>query len=54
MTVAGYLLDTNVVSESSKPRPAPRVSRWLDEVDEGLVFLSVVTVAEIRPWSGGS
>lgn len=48
MIAVGYLLDTNVVSESIKPLPEPRVSRWLDEVDEGLVFLSVATVAEIQ------
>ena len=43
-----YLLDTNVVSEWVKPRPEPRVVGWLAGVDEDLVFLSVVTVAEIR------
>lgn len=48
MTAAGYLLDTNVVSESIKPRPDARVVRWLAGVDEGQVFLSVATVAEIR------
>lgn len=43
-----YLLDTNVVSEWTKPRPDPGVIRWLHEVDEDRVFLSVITVAEIR------
>ena len=43
-----YLLDTNVVSEWVKPRPEPRVVGWLAGVDEDRVFLSVVTVAEIR------
>ena len=43
-----YLLDTNVVSEWVKPRPEPRVVGWLAAVDEDRVFLSVVTVAEIR------
>jgi toxin FitB len=43
-----YLLDTNVVSEGTRPRPDPRVVEWLAEVDEDRVFLSVVTLAEIR------
>ena len=43
-----HLLDTNVVSEWTKPRPNPGVIQWLSEVDEDRVFLSVVSVAEIR------
>jgi predicted nucleic acid-binding protein len=43
-----FLLDTNVVSEWVKPRPEPRVIRWLEEVDEDRVFLSVVTLGELR------
>lgn len=43
-----FLLDTNVVSEWVKPRPDPHVVAWLDDVDEDRVFLSVVTLAELR------
>jgi len=43
-----YLLDTNVVSEWVKPRPDPGVIAWLAEVDEDRVFLSVITLAELR------
>ena len=43
-----FLLDTNVVSEWAKPRPDPGVVAWLGEVDEDRVFLSVVTLAELR------
>lgn len=43
-----FLLDTNVVSEWSKPRPDPAVVRWLDAVDEDRVYLSVVTLGELR------
>lgn len=43
-----FLLDTNVVSEWVKPRPEPRVAAWLAEVDEDRVFLSVVTLGELR------
>jgi hypothetical protein len=43
-----FLLDTNVVSEWTKPRPHPGIVAWLADVDEDRVFLSVVTLAEIR------
>jgi predicted nucleic acid-binding protein len=43
-----FLVDTNVVSEWMKPRPDPSVVSWLSEVDEDRVFLSVVSLAEIR------
>jgi predicted nucleic acid-binding protein len=43
-----FLLDTNVVSEWVKQRPDPGVITWLAEVDEDRVFLSVVTLAELR------
>jgi toxin FitB len=43
-----FLLDTNVVSEWVKPRPDEGVLAWLAEVDEDRVFLSVMTLAELR------
>lgn len=43
-----FLLDTNVVSEWTKPRPDPGVANWLAHVNEDTVFLSVVTFAELR------
>jgi predicted nucleic acid-binding protein len=42
------LLDTNVVSEWVKPLPDPGVVSWLDALDEDRVFLSVITLAELR------
>jgi hypothetical protein len=42
------LLDTNVVSEAMRPSPAPEVIRWLDALPESDVWISAVTVAEIR------
>ena len=48
MANVGWLLDTNVVSEWTKPRPAVSVVRWLADVDEDRVFISVVTLAELR------
>jgi len=43
-----FLLDTNVVSEWTKPQPNPGVIAWLEQVKEDDVFLSVVTFAELR------
>jgi len=43
-----FLLDTNVVSESTKPRPNPGVVAWLAGVEEEMVFLSVITLTELR------
>ena len=43
-----FLLDTSIVSEWVKPRPNPGVIAWLAEVDEDRVYLSVVTLAELR------
>jgi hypothetical protein len=43
-----FLLDTNLVSEWMKPRPNPGVIAWMDEVDEDAVFLSSVSVLELR------
>lgn len=43
-----FLLDTNVVSEWTKPRPDAGVVAWLAEADEDRIFISVITVAELR------
>src|SRR5262245_8830400 len=43
-----FLLDTNVISEWAKPRPDRGVITWLSEADEDRVFISVVTIAELR------
>jgi predicted nucleic acid-binding protein len=43
-----YLLDTNVVSEWTKPRPSPAVAGWLLARDEDSLHLSVGTLAELR------
>jgi predicted nucleic acid-binding protein len=46
--VSGYLLDTNIISELVKPRPEKRVTTWVDSIDESLLYLSVLTLGEIR------
>ena len=43
-----FLADTNVVSEWVKPSPNPGVVAWLADTDEDQVFLSVVTLTELR------
>ncbi|PDQ20878.1 VapC toxin family PIN domain ribonuclease [Mesorhizobium sanjuanii] len=42
------LLDTNVLSEVTRPAPDARVLNWLDGLDEDRSFISVVSIAEIR------
>jgi predicted nucleic acid-binding protein len=46
--VNGFLLDTNVISELVKPQPDENVLRWITETDEAILFLSVLTLGEIR------
>ncbi|MEO8371509.1 MAG: type II toxin-antitoxin system VapC family toxin [Candidatus Solibacter sp.] len=46
--MSGFLLDTNVVSELIKPKPDENVVRWIEETDESILFLSVLTLGEIR------
>lgn len=43
-----FLLDTNVISEGAKPRPDQGVMDWLASTDEDRIFLSVVSLAELR------
>ena len=43
-----FLLDTNVISESAKPRPDPGVMAWLGSAAESELFLSVISLAELR------
>ena len=45
---AGFLLDTNVISELMKRRPNRRVAEWVDVTSEELLHLSVITIGEIR------
>jgi len=43
-----FLLDTNVVSELTRKRPSPKVLAWLQSVPSTDLFLSVITLGEIR------
>ena len=42
------LLDTNVVSEPLRPAPDARVVEWIDAQPVETIFLSAITVAELR------
>ena len=46
--MSGFLLDTNVISELVKAKPEPRVADWIENIDESLLYLSVLTLGEIR------
>jgi len=51
--MSGFLLDTNCISEVVRARPEPRVLEWMDAADESLLFLSVLTLGEIRKGIAG-
>ncbi|MXY42362.1 MAG: type II toxin-antitoxin system VapC family toxin [Rhodospirillaceae bacterium] len=42
------LVDTNVVSEPLRGAPEPRVAAWLDAQSLETLYLSAITVAELR------
>ncbi|HEU0154452.1 MAG TPA: type II toxin-antitoxin system VapC family toxin [Stellaceae bacterium] len=44
----GWLLDTNVLSELRRPRPNPNVVNFVASKPLALLFVSIVTFAEIR------
>lgn len=46
--MSGFLLDTNVISELVRAKPDPKVTQWIEATDEDLLFLSVLTLGEIR------
>lgn len=51
--MSGFLLDTNCISELVRPYPDPRVTKWIDAADETLLYLSVLTLGEIRKGIAG-
>jgi toxin FitB len=46
--VSGWLLDTNVLSELRRPRPSAKVVAFVAAQPLDLLFVSTVTLAEIR------
>ena len=55
--MSGFLLDTNVPSELVRTRPDARVENWVYSKDEQSLYLSAVTIGELRqgivPLPGG-
>ncbi|MDY6987087.1 MAG: type II toxin-antitoxin system VapC family toxin [Thermodesulfobacteriota bacterium] len=43
-----YLLDTSVISEFVKPVPHEKVIAWIKDISSEMLYLSVITVGEIR------
>ena len=45
--MTGFLLDTNVPSELTRPQSDPYVEKWLEAADDDRLFLSAVSLGEI-------
>ncbi len=43
-----YLLDTNVISNITKPDPSESLLQWMGAQSDGDLFISSLTIAEIR------
>ncbi|MCP4105907.1 MAG: type II toxin-antitoxin system VapC family toxin [Desulfobacteraceae bacterium] len=43
-----YLLDTCIISELVKPAPNQKIVQWLNELPSEALFLSVITIREIK------
>lgn len=46
--MSGFLIDMCVLSELQKPKPNASVVSWMSETDVSLLYLSAVTIGEIR------
>jgi len=47
--MSGLLLDTNVVSEYARAKgPEKQVRRWVDQQQEDILYLSALTIGEVR------
>lgn len=45
--MTGFLLDTNIPSEMTRPQPRSSVVQWLDDADDEQLYFSVVSLGEI-------
>jgi len=43
-----WLLDTNIISQATKPAPSPALLSWMGEQPDSALFIASLTVAEIR------
>ena len=51
--MSGFLVDTNCISELIRSNPDPGVLAWMQAAREDLLFLSVLTLGEIRKGVAG-
>jgi hypothetical protein len=45
---SGYLIDTNAISELRRRQPEPRVVEWFERRPARVLYLSVLSLGEIR------
>ncbi|BAN33914.1 PilT protein-like protein [Sulfuricella denitrificans skB26] len=43
-----YLIDTNVIFELARAKPDPRVVEWFNTIPDSALYLSVLTLGELR------
>jgi predicted nucleic acid-binding protein len=43
----GFLLDTNIPSEMTRPVPQQSVTQWLEDAEDDQLYLSVISLGEI-------
>ncbi len=43
-----YLLDTNILSEATKPTPSPAVAAWLTAQSDADLFIATLTLGELK------
>jgi len=46
--VTRYLLDTNIISQATKTAPSEVLLRWLTEQEDESLFISALSLAEVR------
>jgi len=46
--VTRYLLDTNIISNATKPVPSKRLIEWLAGQPDGALFIASLTLAEVQ------
>lgn len=45
--MSGFLLDTNIPTEMTRPFPQRSVAQWLEDADDDRLYFSVVSLGEI-------
>lgn len=46
--MSGYLIDSSLISELLQPKPDPNVLRWMTIFSDDSLYLSVLTLGEIK------